>query len=299
MKQTKYARYYSIEIGVLFSALFISMNSLASGSSTSSAGSVNIGFGASYNSGGANYVPAYGGGVFGYGSGYGSIGAIGGVCGGWGSGMPAPILMPPAPPAMPGYPSPCQVSCGGGGGGFYPGGGAMIPPPGIMGPGQFGPGQFGPGGMMPPFAAAPIAPPAPIVPPHLAMQNQGWGPGWGSYPGPVMPGPAWGSNCSPCGMGIPPVMPGPVMGGPVMDGGVYTTGRGGSSGSGIVMIGSQNEWEKNDTADILWSTAIGIGLQASNVYPVAIPRQQPSYVPPMWWGGDRETGLYPRPHVGP
>ena len=92
-----------------FLSLLIFSNKQANAASSSSGGSMSVGFGVNYNSGGSsNYYPNYGAGVFGYGSGYGSIGAIGGACGGYGSGYPAPILMPAAP-AMPGYQSPCQL----------------------------------------------------------------------------------------------------------------------------------------------------------------------------------------------
>lgn len=305
-------------------AAFSAEQSKASGTaSASSGGSMSVGFGLNYNSGGGGgYNSGYGSGVFGYGSGYSSIGAIGGACGGYGAGYPAPILMPPAPPAMPGYASPCQLCAAmqGGGGGFGNGmGGGGFPGmggpgfygngmggggfPGMGGPGFYGNGMGGggfPGMGSPPIAMRPVAPPAPIVPPHIAMANQNWGPNWGSMPGPYMPGPAYGQNCVPCGMGMAPVMMGPVPGGPAFaGGGQYEMGRGGGSGAGVIVIGGGNEWEKNDTADILWSTAIGMGLQATNVYPVAVPRQQPTYIQPTWWGGDRSTDLIPRPHVGP
>lgn len=296
--------YRSIYIASLVLSVLAGGQSLAT--TASSGGSMNIDFGLSYNKGGS--VPVYGSGYGydgygygGYGGGYGGIGGAGALCGGYGPGMPAPIMMPPAPPmpAMPGYATPCQICAAqhGGGGFFGPG----MNGPGMFGPGMMGPGMFGPGMNPGFFAQRPVPPPPPMIPPHIAMQNQGWGPGWASYPGPMMPGPGFGPNCLPCSLGMNGAGGiGPVPGGPAFaNGGIYETGRGGWSGSGVVYVGSRNEWEKSDTADIVWGTAVGLGMQATNVYPVAVPRQQPTFIGPMWYGGDRDTNLIPRPHVAP
>jgi hypothetical protein len=225
---------------------------------------VNLGF--SYNSG-RNH-PSYGV-PYGYGAAGASIGAIGGACF-------------PQPPVS------CQAIGGICGPGPAPGGGG-------------GPIFAPPVASFPPPMAAPMPPPAPVLPPHLALPNAGWGPGFASFPGPVMPGAGgWGANCVPCGLGMQPPMIGPVPGGPVVGGGFLNSGLASGYGMGMGLnFGAsyaEHEWQKNDTASIIMATGIGMGMQATNVFPIAVPRHQPTFIAPGFYGdGSRNSALVPRP----
>jgi hypothetical protein len=230
----------------------------------SQAGLDHLSIGLSYNRGGHGYPP-----IIPFGSGAGSFGAIGGLCGGY--------LQAPALPPFGGIGGVCGLVCtNGGGGGFFPGGG---------GPWGGGGGGFGPSfPVLPPMPALP--PPPQALPPHLAMPNLGWGPGFGSMPGPIVSG----GPCIPCVAGVGGVagiggagVIGAVPGGPYIGGGYY----------------ARNEWEKNDTADIVFATAIGLGMQTTNVMPLAVPRFGPTIVPGWFQTGPRPSSLVPRPHVGP
>ncbi len=263
MKTTHF--YITSLVGALSITLLGLKPSVSYGQSQSS---FSLGLGFNYNNGGG----AFGAPMFGFGNAGYSMGAIGGAC------FPAGLACAGA------------VGCGGwGNGGWMPG------------PGGFGPGIGG--GMMPPPvvmprpALPPLPPPAPMVPPHIAMGNQPWGGGWGFHPGPAVPGPMWGANCVPCFAGIQPMPIGPVAGGPVMGGGMgYQMGRGGfGMGGGF---GDRLEWERSDTGDIVWGTAFGLGMQTTNVYPVAFPRNEPLYGPSWFRTGDRESTFMDRDQFG-
>jgi hypothetical protein len=112
----------------------------------------------------------------------------------------------------------------------------------------------------------------------------------------MMPGAATGGiNCVPCQLGMQMPIGGPVMGGPAIG---YGNGLGYGHGGGSYYR-ARNEWEKNDTADIIYSLGIGLGMQASNVYPIAVPRYQPTITPGWFSMGDRDSTLIPRPHYSP
>jgi hypothetical protein len=249
--------------------------------------STSLGLGFSYSSG--NPI-SYGVPVMGYGAAGASFGAIGNVCGG-GYGAAAPILIPqpstcsvcqiprpapiPYPAPMPySAPSPCACSGGLAAGPAYPSypvAPAMPAMPALP--------------SMP--ALPPLPPPPPVIPPHIALGNMNWGQPWNSYQQLAVPGYTTGSNCVPCSIGMQPQPVYPVAGGPYVSGGFeYSQVR--------------NEWQKNDTADIVFATAIGLGMQTSNVYPVAVPRYDVTTPMPLMYGtDDRSSVLIPRPHVAP
>jgi hypothetical protein len=228
---------------------------------------LSIGFGLSYGEGnGGLYAPMYGAPIYGYG-GAANFGAIGGAC--------QSLL----PPCATGCSSPC-----GGGGGF--------------------PGVYGPGAMPPPVAQMPA--PLPQIPPQLSVQGMmapitgpvGWGPGYASYPNPgLVPG-----TCGlPCQSGLVPMPVGPVPGGPmIMPRGGGNSRSVSSSSADIIVVGGTNEWEKNDTADIVWATAMGLGMQATNVYPVTCFRNSPTVIAPNFYSsGNRSLGFVERTHGTP
>jgi len=236
------------------------------------ANSFNLGLGFSYGeNNGGYYAPAYGAPIYGYGAGAGNFGNIGSAC--------QSVSWVPV----------CNNGCGGGGG-FNPG---------VYGPGAFGPGAYGP-------SPASIAPPMPLpsIPQNLSTQGMmnpivtppGWGAGNVSYPGPwAAPG-----NCgNVCNSGLAPgnvyaVNSAPLtMPGPFLNSGFSSN----ASASGIITVGDTNEWEKNDTANIVWATAMGLGMQATNVYPVTCMRNSPTVIAPNFYStGDRSLGFAPRSH---
>ncbi len=245
-------------------------------SASASASSTSIGLGFNYSRGergpSALYTPAIGVPAFGYGAGAMSLGAIGGACG----------MIAPA----------CNTGCMGA---------------------PMGPGMMMPGGGMPmplpqPVAQAPILPPlpapAPVIAPHMMG---GWGGGYGAYPS-AMAAPA---VCGlPCGAGLVPMSYGPVAGGPAMIGvgGGSGFSQGASSSGGdirvhngsVIEVGGKNAWEINDSGDIAWSLAVGLGMQATNVYPITPPRYAPTTLAPSFYGyGDRDLGFIARPHGTP
>ena len=143
-------------------------------------------------------------------------------------------------------------------------------------------GLFGPGAMMPMAPVAPmmpmLPPPAPLIPPHVALGGYGMG--------------MVQQSCIPCGAGMIAQPIYSVPGGPV----VSQASSFNAASSGIIDLGPKNEWEKNDTADIVWAAALGMGMQATNVQPVAFPRQSPTLIDPTWFNtGNREVGFTPRP----
>ena len=154
-------------------------------------------------------------------------------------------------------------------------------------------------GMNPGFQL-PALPPPPqqaFVPPHIAAQNQMWGPANASmaYPGQmasVGPG-MMAPNCVPCsaGVGYQQQAMMPVAGGPLLmgaSGGAsnywdYATA---AANQGVILVGGAPE--QDDTASIVMATGIGLGMQTTNVYPVAYPRYEPTNIGPMLYGsGDR------------
>ena len=109
----------------------------------------------------------------------------------------------------------------------------------------------------------------------------------------MIPGPMYGVNCIPCGAGFQPMPIGPVPGGPLVGGGVgFQMGRGGIGlGAGFE---ERMEWERNDSGEIAMATAIGLGMQTTNVYPVAFPRNDYPYQPNWFNMGGRETTFIDR-----
>lgn len=232
-----------------------------------------------------------------------------------------------------GYPYGYGYGGGAFGGYGMPCGGVSMPYAGNYGMGGgFGGGGFGMpfGGMTAP-AIPPLSAPMPYIPPHLAQGNLGWGGGYGSLPGPgFVPG---GAGCGACMAGYPQMPISPVAGGPalagscgglwgtcganggiglpggIMGGGGIAAGggaiQGGASGvfsangTTVIDMRSRNAWEIPDTGEIVWATALGLGMQATNVYPVAIPRYQPTYfgTPSLYSTGGREYDFYARPHT--
>ena len=165
-----------------------------------------------------------------------------------------------------------------------------------------------------------MPPPLPPIPGPVAT---GWGGANASFPGPW----AVPQTCGiPCGAGM---IPQPIMavpGGPYLGAnagyglsanmsfnngvaGISAAGAGGYDagysassgyGSGVIQIGEQNEWEKSDTASIIAATAMGMGMQATTVMPVAYPRTYPTQLGPQLYNmGDRDYGFVARPTTHP
>jgi len=93
-----------------------------------------------------------------------------------------------------------------------------------------------------------------------------------------------GGPCGMCGRGggaiaMPMPMPAPMPSGGMVSGGYV----------------AQNEWEKNDTAAIVWGVSAGLSSMTSNVYPVAYQRQDITIpTPQLYYQGGRYTGYEPR-----
>jgi hypothetical protein len=259
------------------------------GAQASAQGNFNVGIGVNYSNG--NGFGAMGAPMFGYGAGA-NFGNVATSC--FPPTGPA-YPMPPQMPAMPMMPTP-PIGMNGGGGFPFPGG---MPGMGGMGMGA------GMGSGLPLPAMASLPPSARsasvLVPPHIAYQNMGWGPGWGSYPG---PGYAQVPSCVPCMAGMQPMPLMPVPGGPAVTGScgsVYGT-CGGASGVGmgaqqIVIQAPRNEWNNNDTAAIVAANGMALGLQTTNIFPIAYPRNEPMITTPTWYQtGTRDFNLVPRSH---
>ena len=59
-----------------------------------------------------------------------------------------------------------------------------------------------------------------------------------------------------------------------------------AANQGVILVGGAPE--QDDTASIVMATGIGLGMQTTNVYPVAYPRYEPTNIGPMLYGsGDR------------
>ena len=86
-----------------------------------------------------------------------------------------------------------------------------------------------------------------------------------------------------------------VPGGPVannfFDAGATYRGVGGMN---VVDTRASFEWDKNDTAGIVYATAIGMGMQATNVFPVLGCRSEPTVMPGFYNTGNRNYNLDPR-----
>jgi hypothetical protein len=176
---------------------------------------------------------------------------------------------------------------------------------GIYGPG----GIYGMGGggmpMMPrmpqmPMMSRPmLAPPPQLVPPHMAMGGyNGIGMGGGGWMGGgMMPGGCM-ATCNP-GFAQSSLV-GPVPGGPMIQSGGREVAGGGiySIASGGTTIIDMREREQEDpSANIVWSLGIGLGMQATNVFPMMPPRYAPT-TPTLFYGdGERDSTFYARPHA--
>jgi len=253
------------------------------------------------------YPHYYGNSMFGYGGAANSWGAINGCFNGGGGGYiggggglvgsryPRPVMPAPMPRPMP-MPMPGPIVGGGFNGGGHMGGGfpPLIPPHAGGGPvfGQVGGGFHGGGGFAPP------------MPRPMHMQPPG---GCQTI---------CGGGFVPAAYGPPPMM-GPVAGGPyIQGGGGFHHGGGGGGrmiasanvnsgysyyggmgGTTIIDMRSKNAWEVEDTADIMWSTALGLGMTTTNVFPFTGPRNGYTNLNLMYNTGDRDTYLQPRPHA--
>jgi hypothetical protein len=122
----------------------------------------------------------------------------------------------------------------------------------------------------------------------------------GGFPGGGFPGGGF-HHCgfNPCGGNnfYPPIHaqlpPMQVPGGPC-GGGCFNRGPAGG-GTTIIDMRSRAEWEKNDTAGIIWGVSAGLSSMTSNVYPVAFPRQDFTIPDGIYHQGPRVTGFEPRP----
>lgn len=181
------------------------------------------------------------------------------------------------------------------------------------GAGSFGAlnGCVGAGGYLGGYANAGLPPPPRLIPPHL----QGGGfMGGGMAGSPYMNGGGCTTYCQPiypyaqAGMNMN-MMPQQGM---MASNQGYLTGQqgyanGGSSGSnvysiaggGTTVIDMRTKVEDN-TGDVIWAAALGMGMQAPNVYPYAGDRNGPSNFGPFFYNeGDRLWNLQERPHAGP
>jgi hypothetical protein len=182
---------------------------------------------------------------------------------------------------------------------------------GCMNQGGFigGPGGFGGGGLMGGNLGLP--PPPRLIPPHL--QGGGYF-GGGMMGSPYLPGGSPCMNfCQPTYAYAQPPMMGPVQGGPMLGGGggMMMASAGGSassssgsnvssiSGHGTTVIDLRPKVEDN-TGDIIWAAALGIGMQAPNVYPFAGERGTPTNFGNFFYQeGNRDWSLQGRPHASP
>ena len=207
-----------------------------------------------------------------------------------------------------------------GGGGFNNGGGFGLA-------GARYPGYPGPIGV-PQLSRPNIAPFPPLIPPHA-----GGGPIFGQTGGGFLGGGLHGgggsggfiaspspSGCQTiCGGGYAPAAYGPapytgaVAGGPSLQGGGYYQQGGnrtvasanlnsgysvlGGGGTTIIDMRSRKAWEVEDTADIMWSTALGLGMTTTNVFPFTGPRNGYTNLNLLYNTGDRDTLLQARPHA--
>jgi hypothetical protein len=183
--------------------------------------------------------------------------------------------------------------------------------------GCFGPGGFMGGGMGMGMGGAgfgstlPALPP--LIPPH--MQGGGFLGGGGGFGGsPYLPGnSACAMYCQPTyAYGAPQLM-GPVQGGPMIGGGLMAGGGmiGGSgaasagsnvysiSGHGTTVIDMRKKNEDN-SGEVIWAAALGMGMQAPNVFPFVGPRNGYTNLGPFFYQeGPRDWTLQPRPHAAP
>lgn len=242
-------------------------------SSPAQANNFGLSLGLNYNSGGngyGHYPPP----MFGYGAAGGSFGACAGAGGylggmgggGFGGGFAAPSMpmMPSLPPLPPLIPPHMQAGMGGGFGGGLGMGGAPYCYCGGGGGMYQGPMQaYGPPPMMGPVAGGP----------YMGGGFGGGGGGGGGYAG----------------------------GGGMVSGGGGGAGAYQISGGGTTIIDMRatNEWEKSDTADIVWGAAIGMGMQTTNVFPFTGPRNAYTNLDFFYNQGPRPYDFQPRPHAAP
>lgn len=202
------------------------------------------------------------------------------------------------------------------GGGYY-GGAPMFGYGG--GAGSFGAlqGCFGQPNGLGGYANAGLPPPPALIPPHL----QG-----GGYWGHGMAGSPYLQNGGGCTTYCQPTYPYAQAGmnlnmasqhGLLASNQGYLTGQqgyaqnsGGSSGGsgsnvysiaggGTTVIDMRTKVEDN-TGDVIWAAALGMGMQAPNIYPYTGDRNGPSNFGPFFYNeGDRAWNLQERPHAGP
>jgi hypothetical protein len=165
-----------------------------------------------------------------------------------------------------------------------------------------GSGMLGGGMNLPP-------PPSMIIPPHL----QGGGFLGGGMPGsPFLPSP--GGCTTYCQPTYPYAMNQGLMmnqgtlaaqGGPLVasaGGGMSAAGGQASNvvsvaAGGTTIIDMRPRVEDN-TGDVVWAAALGIGMQAPNVYPFVGDRGSPTNFGPFFYQeGDRDWMLQQRPHA--
>jgi hypothetical protein len=70
-------------------------------------------------------------------------------------------------------------------------------------------------------------------------------------------------------------------------------------GTTVIDMRSRNEWEKDDTADIVWGAALGLGMQTTNVFPFTGPRNAYTSLDFFYNQGPRPYHFQPRPHAAP
>lgn len=74
--------------------------------------------------------------------------------------------------------------------------------------------------------------------------------------------------------------------------GVYSIGAGGTT------VIDMRTTEVDNTGEIIWAAALGMGMQAPNSYPVMIPRNNRTTLDPFYYQeGLRDSDLQPRPHA--
>jgi len=188
----------------------------------------------------------------------------------------------------------------GGAGGSFGALNGCFGPGGYMGGGYAGGGGFG-------GAYASLPPPPRLIPPHL----QG-----GGYFGGGMVGSPYLAQPGNCAMYCQPThaygqsqFMGPVQGGPSLmaNAGMAGAASGSASGSNVYSISGSGTTVidmrprvEDNTGDIIWAAALGIGMQAPNVYPYAGERGAPTNFGPFLYNeGDRDWTLQPRPHAAP
>ncbi|MEO5668733.1 MAG: hypothetical protein ABIR96_11795 [Bdellovibrionota bacterium] len=151
-----------------------------------------------------------------------------------------------------------------------------------------------------------LPPPPTIIPPHLQ--------GGGYYGGGMVGSPYRVANTG-CSTYCEPTFPygqaqfqGAVQGGPqIMNSGVGVANGGAVSGSNVYSISGggttvidMRDRVEDNSGDIIWAAALGMGMQAPNVYPYVGDRGSPTNFGNFFYQeGNRDWTLQPRPHAGP